>query len=77
MRGAVAVGKQALRFARLSRDGDSRPALVNGSVGLVTVPDGVVIAVMGITIMHDRIVEIDILADPERLGRIDLAALDS
>ncbi len=76
VRGAAAVAKQALTFARLSRAGDSRPALVNGRVGLVTAPGGVVTAVMGITIVRDRIVEIDILADPERLGRLDLAALD-
>ena len=76
VRGAAAVAKQALTFARLSRDGDSRPALVNGSIGLVTAPGGVVTAVMGITIVRDRIVEIDILADPQRLGNLDLAALD-
>ncbi len=76
VRGAAAVAKQALTFARLSRDGDSRPALVNGNVGLVTAPGGVLTAVMGITIVQDRIVEIDILADPERLRHLDLAALD-
>jgi RNA polymerase sigma-70 factor, ECF subfamily len=76
VRGAQAVAKQALMFARLSREGDSRPALVNGSIGLVTAPGGVVRAVMGLTIADGRIVEIDILADPDRLARLDLAALD-
>ncbi len=76
VRGAQAVAKQALMFARFSREGDSRPALVNGSIGLVTAPGGVVSAVMGLTIVDGRIVEIDILADPERLARLDLAALD-
>jgi len=31
---------------------------------------------MGVTIRGDKIVEIDILADPERLRRLDLTALD-
>ncbi|HZD99706.1 MAG TPA: RNA polymerase sigma factor SigJ [Micromonosporaceae bacterium] len=76
VRGAQAVAKQALMFARFSREGDSRPALVNGSIGLVTAPGGVVSAVMGLTIVDGRIVEIDVLADPERLARLDLASLD-
>jgi RNA polymerase sigma-70 factor (ECF subfamily) len=74
VRGAPAVAKQALMFARLSREGDSRPALINGSVGLVTAPGGVVTAVMGLTIVQGRIVEIDILADPERLRRLEISA---
>jgi hypothetical protein len=31
---------------------------------------------MGFTVAGGRIVEIDILADPERLSRLDLSALD-
>jgi hypothetical protein len=31
---------------------------------------------MGFTVSGGRIVEIDILADPERLSRLDLSALD-
>ena len=34
------------------------------------------ISVMGMTIRGDKIVEIDVLADPDRLGRLDLTALD-
>jgi hypothetical protein len=32
--------------------------------------------VLGFTVRHDRIVEIDILADPARLRRLELATLD-
>ena len=33
-------------------------------------------AVLGFTVRGGRIVEIDILADPGRLGQLDLAVLD-
>jgi hypothetical protein len=32
--------------------------------------------VLGFTIAGDKVVEIDILADPDRLGRLDLSALE-
>ena len=38
--------------------------------------DGRLFAVLGFTIAGGKIVEIDILADPERLSRLDLSALD-
>jgi RNA polymerase sigma-70 factor (ECF subfamily) len=49
---------------------------VNGSVGIVSDRGGRVFAVLGMTITGGRIAEIDILADPQRLARLDLAALD-
>jgi RNA polymerase sigma factor (sigma-70 family) len=74
IRGARAVAGQALTFARFSRF--ARPALVNGAAGLVTAPEGRPLSVMGFTVRDGRIVEIDILADPERLRRLDLTVLD-
>jgi RNA polymerase sigma-70 factor (ECF subfamily) len=59
------------RFARFAQ-----PALVNGAAGIVTVLDGEPVSVMGFTITGGLIVEIDVLADPERLRRLDLAVLD-
>jgi hypothetical protein len=53
-----------------------RPALVNGAVGVVASLDGEPFAVGGITVRDGKIAEIDIVADPERLGRIDLTILD-
>ena len=50
--------------------------LVNGAVGVVTIPDGKPFAVMGVTVADGRIVELDVLADPDRLRHLDLAALD-
>jgi RNA polymerase sigma factor (sigma-70 family) len=73
--GAPAVAEQALSFASgLARF--AQPALVNGAAGMVVAPGGRPVAVLGFTVAHGRIVEIDILADPERLGRLDLAVLD-
>jgi RNA polymerase sigma factor (sigma-70 family) len=75
VRGAPAVAKEALAFTRLAPF--ARPALVNGAAGLVVAPGGRAVSVLGLTIRGGRIVEIDILADPARLGRLDLAVLDS
>ena len=73
VRGARAVAGQALTYSRLAPF--SQPALVNGSAGAVTAPGGQPFAVMGFTVARGRIVEIDILADPERLRRLDLRAV--
>jgi RNA polymerase sigma factor (sigma-70 family) len=71
VRGAPAVAEQALTFARLSPF--AQRALVNGAAGLVVARHGRPISVMGFTITGGKIVEIDILVDPERLRRLDLA----
>jgi RNA polymerase sigma factor (sigma-70 family) len=74
VRGARNVAERALAFARLARF--ARPALVNGGPGFVTIADGRPVAVMGLTISDGKIVEIDILADLDRLSRLALAPLD-
>jgi RNA polymerase sigma-70 factor (ECF subfamily) len=73
VRGARAVAEQALSFSRLADF--ARPALVNGAYGLVTAPGGVPVSVAGFTVAHGRIVEVNLLADPERLSRLDLTVL--
>src|SRR5262245_60551620 len=74
VRGARAMAKQALSYSRLAQF--ARPVLVNGAAGIVSwLPDRRPLAVMGFTIRRDKIVEIDILADPARLGQLDLAIL--
>ena len=74
VRGAAAVAEQALFFSRAAPS--ARPALVNGAAGVVVASGGRPIAVMGFTVRHGKIVEIDILADPTRLRQLDLAVLD-
>jgi RNA polymerase sigma-70 factor (ECF subfamily) len=73
-RGVAAVAEQVRSFARLARF--ARPALVNGAAGVVVAPAGRPVAVTGFTVAHGRIVEIDLLADPDRLRELDLTMLD-
>jgi RNA polymerase sigma-70 factor, ECF subfamily len=74
IRGARAVVEQALTFSRFA--GLARPALVNGAAGIVSFDrEGRPFAVVGFTVTRGKIAEIDILADPVRLRRLDLTAL--
>ena len=50
--------------------GYARPALVNGTAGLVVVPGERPVAVVGFTIADGRIVEIDLVADREKLRAV-------
>ena len=74
VRGARAVAGQALFYSQLGLV--VRPALINGVVGAVTIRDGETFSVGAITVRGGRIVEVDILADPERLRELDLTILD-
>ena len=75
VRGAQAVASQAAAFSKLGLS--SEVVLVNGHVGVLTrLPDGRLFSVLGFTVAGGRVVEIDILADPERLARLDLSAIE-
>jgi RNA polymerase sigma factor (sigma-70 family) len=74
VRGAETVAGQALMWSRVGLTG--RRALVNGAAGVVSTRDGQPFSVGAFTIRGGKIVEIDILADPERLARLDLTVLD-
>ncbi|MEY2244161.1 RNA polymerase sigma factor SigJ [Streptomyces sp. SAS_267] len=70
VRGAEAVARQALAFRRFAAS--SRLVQVNGEAGVVSIVDGRPQSVMGVTVADGRIVAMYILADPERLARLDL-----
>jgi RNA polymerase sigma-70 factor (ECF subfamily) len=55
----------------------SRPAIINGVAGFVAFTVDRPYAVLAFTVRGDRIVEIDVLADPARLRNLDLAVLDA
>jgi RNA polymerase sigma-70 factor (ECF subfamily) len=75
VRGAEAVVAQAATFSKIGLI--NQVVLVNGNIGLVCrLPDGRLFAVVGFTIAGGRVVEMDILADPERLSRLDLSAIE-
>src|SRR5215468_6677390 len=52
-----------------------RPALVNGAAGAVWMQRGQPRMVFGFTVSGGKIVAIDLLADPERIRRLDLVVL--
>jgi RNA polymerase sigma factor (sigma-70 family) len=71
VRGAAAVAETFSGRARFAQ-----PALVNGAVEAVWATRGRPRVVFGFTITRGRILEIDLLADPERLRQLDLAILN-
>ena len=73
VRGAAEVASRALTYARLQLL--NRPILVNGILGMMSYRDGKPFSVGAITVRGGRIVEMDILADPERLAQLDLTAV--
>jgi RNA polymerase sigma-70 factor (ECF subfamily) len=73
VRGAREVIAQAQRFAPLARF--ARPVLVNGGPGFLVARDGEPLALMAMTVRDGRITEMDVLADPDRLARLDLTAV--
>jgi RNA polymerase sigma factor (sigma-70 family) len=73
VRGAAEVAKRALIWSRV--DLVQHWALVNGAAGLVATRDGVPFSVTSVIVREGKIVEMDILADPDRLARLDLAIL--
>jgi RNA polymerase sigma factor (sigma-70 family) len=65
--GAAAVAEQFSGRARAAR-----VALIDGVAGLVWAPGGEPRVVFDFTIVDDKIVEIEILADPDRLRELDV-----
>jgi RNA polymerase sigma factor (sigma-70 family) len=77
LRGADTVARSALTITRRLTGFEVQPALVNGTAGFVSWDeDGRPFSVMGFTVRGGNVVEIDVLADPERLRRLDLTILD-
>lgn len=72
VRGALAVVEQALMFTRLAPY--SRPALVNGTPGVITVVNDQLLGVMAVTTHNGKITEINILADIPRLQSVPIPA---
>jgi RNA polymerase sigma-70 factor (ECF subfamily) len=71
VRGAAAIAGQATRFRAAGLE--PRFAVVNGRPGIVATVDGRVRSVLAFTVTDGLITEVDILADPDRVARLDLA----
>ena len=74
VRGAAAVAGGARAASARSRYG--RVALVNGAPGLIMAPRGRLLIALAFTFSGDKISQIDVIADPDRLAALDLALLD-
>jgi RNA polymerase sigma-70 factor (ECF subfamily) len=75
VRGAQAVVAQAATFSKLGLS--NQVVLVNGNIGVLSrLPDGRLLSVIGFTVAGGKVVEMDILADPDRLSRLDLSAIE-
>jgi hypothetical protein len=66
--GAAAAARTFAGRARAAR-----LALLDGYAGAVWAPGGQPRVVFGFTVEQGRVVEIELIADPEQLGRLDLA----
>jgi RNA polymerase sigma factor (sigma-70 family) len=71
--GASSVAKLARSYAGPERE--VRAAAVNGAAGAVIFVTGQPTAIMGFLVRGGRVAAIDVLADPERIARIDLSAV--
>jgi len=74
VRGALNVARRVVMWP--SVDLVMHPALVNGAAGVVATRNGVVFTIVSIIVRNGKIAEMDFLADPERLARLDLTSLD-
>ena len=68
--GLVALEAAAQLFAGWARGAQS--AVVDGRAGAVWAPGGHVRSVFVLHVVGDRIVTIDVIADPDRIGRMAL-----
>ncbi len=73
VQGATEVASRAVAFRQTGVE--QVWVLVNGAAGLLSVRDGLPVSVFSPVVRGGRIVEINILADPERLARLDLSGV--
>jgi RNA polymerase sigma-70 factor (ECF subfamily) len=73
VRGARTVAEEIVVFGRNSRF--AAPALVDGGVGVVVAPWGRLALVLMFTFQDEKIAGYELVADPGRLSRLDLAVL--
>jgi RNA polymerase sigma factor (sigma-70 family) len=72
----VVHGAAAVADTFAGRAAAAQPALIDGAAGLVWAPGGQPRAAFGFTVARGRIVGIEIIADPERIGQLDVVLLN-
>jgi RNA polymerase sigma-70 factor (ECF subfamily) len=70
VRGASTVANAFLGKAQAARS-----VLLDGSLGIIVAPRGKTLLVLNVTIVGGRIVELSAVADPDHLGRTDVALI--
>jgi RNA polymerase sigma-70 factor (ECF subfamily) len=70
LRGAETVARFFLGRAQAARS-----AVIDGAVGVVVAPNGRLLLVLNVTITNGKIAAVDVVADPERLSRLELSVL--
>jgi len=73
VRGAAAVARGALASAVRARH--TEPALVDGAVGLVSAPGGRLLVALTFVVVADRVTEIEVVGEPDRLAELRIAPL--
>jgi RNA polymerase sigma-70 factor (ECF subfamily) len=73
IRGAENWAQGAITAARGARA--AHPALIDGALGLVVAPSGRLFRVLRFTLTDEKIAAIEVIGDPDRLRRLQLAVL--
>jgi RNA polymerase sigma-70 factor (ECF subfamily) len=73
LHGAEAIARQAKFYSQL--DLTMHRVLINGALGFITTLDGAPFSIGALTVRNGRIVELDFIADPERLAKLDLSVI--
>jgi RNA polymerase sigma-70 factor (ECF subfamily) len=72
--GAAVWAKGAVAYGHLARL--TRPALVNGTIGVVVAPQGRLVRALRFTIANGKITEIEVIGNPARLGELDVSIVE-
>jgi RNA polymerase sigma-70 factor (ECF subfamily) len=71
VRGALGVAKHFLGRAQAAR-----PALIQGALGVVVAPNGQPLLVLNLEMSQEKIIAIEVIADPTHLQQLDLMILN-
>ena len=74
IRGAAAWAKGAVAYGHLAQL--TRPALVNGAIGVVVAPHGRLVRALRFTIANGKIAGIEVIGNPARLGELDVSIVE-
>ena len=74
IRGAAVWAKGAVAYGHLAEL--TRPALVDGAIGVIVAPRGRLVRALRFTIANGRITEIEVIGNPARLGGLDVSMVE-